>query len=135
MRLPEALFTRAAHSRRDDIPADRVRGARAADAVAAISSALGIPGTVQSRAASRPVPAISGLTPTPARRIILLCDGAEIPALDRWMKGLLTDAVLTGPIVLAGAELTPETTRYLTAVAAQTEALQGKVLRGAAGPA
>ena len=90
-------------------------------------------GAVCSRASISACSTICGL-PDPGTSFVLLCGGADIPALDRWMKGLLTASVLTGPIVLAGADLTPETTRYLTAVAAQAEALQGNVLRGAAAP-
>ena len=55
-------------------------------------------------------------------------DGAEIPVLDKWLTALLTGKALTGPIILAGAELSPAMQTYLKAVTAQQDALQGQVL-------
>ena len=126
VRLPETLFTRAAHSRRDNIPATEF-GARAVDAVTAHLARAGIPATVQSRQQIG-LFEHQRVATDPGTSFVLLCDGAQIPQVDQWLRGLLTEAVLTGPIVLAGTDLTPEMTRYLTQVTAQTEALQGKVL-------
>jgi len=125
VRLPEALFSRASLSRRDNIPST-IFGACAAEAVAAHLERMGIPGTVQPRehlGLFRHLRTVSD----PGTSVVMLCSGADVPALDRWMKDLLTNTVRTGPIVLAGADLTPETTSYLSQVAAQAAALQGIV--------
>ncbi len=126
VRLPEALFTRAKLSRRDNVPST-VFGPRALEAVREHLERQGIPAVVEPRANL-------GLfqhrrdVDDPGTSIILLCDGAEIAALDRWMNGLLTTSVMTGPVVLAGAELPAPTARYLTAVADQ-EATLGQTVR------
>lgn len=125
-RLPEALFTRAQLSRRDNIPST-LFAARATAAVASHLARCGISAEVTARQHL-------GLfrhardTADPGTAIILLCSGGEVPMLDRWLKDLLTNAVRTQPIILAGAELSQQMTVYLTQVAAQREALQGKVL-------
>ncbi len=124
-RLPETLFTRTPLSRRDNIPST-VFIHRAKDAIAAHLGRTGIPGTVEPRQHL-------GLyrhlreTEDPGTSIILLCDGAEIPQLDGWLKDLLGTSVLTGPIILAGADLSPPMTTYLTQVDDKAELLQEKV--------
>jgi hypothetical protein len=125
-RLAEALFTRASLSRRDNIPST-IFGGRATEAVAAHLERAGIPGTVQPRQYLGLFRHVCKL-PDPGTSIIMLCSGAEVPMLDRWMKDLLTNTVLTGPIVLAGADLPPQTANYLKLVSEQTAALEGKVL-------
>jgi hypothetical protein len=124
VRLPEAVFSRAALSRRDNIPAP-VFGARAQAAVAAHLHRVGIPATVLPRGyvgLFRHDRAVAD----PGTTIILLCDHADVAALDRWMKVLLTDES-TGPIILAGGSLAPPTANYLTQVAALAETLGEKV--------
>ena len=125
-RLPETLFTRTSLSRRDNIPST-VFISRAADAISGHLHRSGIPATVEPRqhlGLYRHVRA----TEDPGTAIILLCDGAEIPQLDGWLKDLLGTSVLTGPIILAGADLSPQMTTYLTQVIEKAEALQSKVL-------
>ncbi|OYV40260.1 MAG: hypothetical protein B7Z80_05000 [Rhodospirillales bacterium 20-64-7] len=137
VRLPEALFTRAALSRRDNIPST-LFGARASEAVASHLARCGQPAEVAPRqhlGLFRHLRQASD----PGTATILLCDGAEVPMLDRWLKDLLSNAVQTGPIILSGHALTPQTAAYLTQVAAQRAALEDKVLAvppgSAAGPA
>ena len=125
-RLPETLFTRTALSRRDNIPST-VFIDRAAKAIAAHLRRSGIPAAVEPRqhlGLYRHVRA----TEDPGTAVILLCDGAEIPQLDGWLKDLLSGSVLSGPIILAGAELSPQLTTYLTQVTEKAEVLQNKVL-------
>jgi hypothetical protein len=125
-RLPETLFRRTSLSRRDNIPST-VFIRRAADAIAAHLDRSGLPATVEPRehlGLYRHVRAAED----PGTSIILLCDGAEISQLDGWLKDLLGQSVLTGPIILAGADLSPQLTTYLTQVVDQAEALQNKVL-------
>lgn len=126
LRLPEALFTRCADSRRDDILANEFC-ARAADSVTAHLTRAGLPASVQNRQHLGLFHHVR-LAPDPGTSLIMLCDGAEISALDQWMTGLLTSGTLTGPIILAGAALNEPMTNYLTAVTQQTEVLEGKVL-------
>ena len=126
VRLPETLFTRTALSRRDNIPST-VFIRRAADAIAAHLHRSGVPATVEPRqhlGLYRHVRQIED----PGTSVILLCDGAEIPQLDGWLKDLLSNGVLTGPIILAGAGLSPQLTTYLSQVIQKAEALQNKVL-------
>jgi GT2 family glycosyltransferase len=121
VRLPEALFTRAVLSRRDNIPATEF-GPRALAALAAHLSRAGIPGTARPRN-------YLGLfrhdhdAPDPGTATILLCDHAGIADLDRWMQALLGAGPTSGRIILAGANLTPPTYAYLAQVAAQAETL------------
>jgi len=121
VRLPEALFTRAALSRRDNIPATEF-GPRALAALAAHLTRAGIPGTARPRH-------YLGLfrhdhdVPDPGTATILLCDHADIAALDRWMQALLGAGATGGRIILAGANLAPPTEAYLSQVAAQAETL------------
>ncbi len=125
-RLPETLFTRNPLSRRDNIPST-VFIQRAADAIAAHLQRSGLPATVEPRqhlGLYRHVRQVED----PGTAIILLCDGAEIPQLDSWFKDLLGASVLTGPLILAGAELSPQLTSYLTQVIEKAELLQDKVL-------
>ncbi len=126
LRLPEALFTRAPLSRRDNIPST-VFGARATNAVAAHLARAGLPATVEPR---RHLGLFSHRReiPDPGTSTILLCGGGELAMLDRWLKDLLTNHVQTGPIILAGGALNPQTETYLTKVAEQAEALKGQVL-------
>jgi hypothetical protein len=125
-RLPETLFTRTSLSRRDNIPST-VFIQRARDAIAAHLRRAGLPATVEPRQHLGLYRHVRE-TRDPGTAIILLCDGAEIPQLDGWLKDLLGTSVLSGPIILAGADLSPQLTTYLTQVIDQTEALQNKVL-------
>ncbi len=126
VRLAEALFTRAPLSRRDNIPST-LFGARAIEAVAAHLARSGQPAEVAPRQHlglfrhARP-------SADPGTATILLCDGAEVPMLDRWLKDMLSTTVQTGPIILTGSALTPQTTSYLAQVATQRAALEDKVL-------
>lgn len=125
-RLPEALFTRSAQSRRDNVAAE-VFCARALET---LSRHLKL-GGMQAEVQNRQYPGLfhhMRLVADPGTTIIMLCDGAEIPTLDKWLTGLLTGQPLTGPVILAGAEISPQMQTYLTAVANQQEALQGQVL-------
>jgi hypothetical protein len=126
VRLTEALFTRSAVSRRDTIPAE-VFCARAADAVAALMRRAGMAASVQNRQHLGLFHHLR-LAPDPGTAIIMLCDGAEIAALDQWLTGLLSGNTLSGPVILTGAALNEHMVRYLTAVTQQSDALQGKVL-------
>jgi hypothetical protein len=126
LRLPEALFTRSPQSRRDDIAAE-VFCARAAAAITAHLQRSGMAAEVQNRQHLGLFHHLR-LAPDPGTSMILLCDGAEIPALDGWLAGLLTRDNLTGPVILAGTALSPPVVNYLTAVAQQRVALEGKVL-------
>ena len=122
-RLPEAVFTRAKHSRRDNIPSTDF-GPRAVDAVADHLRRMGISGEVQPRehlGLFRHVRQVAD----PATSVILLCDGLDLATLDRWMNNLLGGAVLSGPVILAGAALAPQVITYLSAVAAQESAPAG----------
>lgn len=126
LRLGEALFTRSAQSRRDDIPV-AVFCARAQEAIAAHLARSGIKAEVQ----NRQHPGLFHHVHPPAdpgMSVILLCDGGEIAQLDAWMNRLLSGPTLSGPVILAGASLSPPMARYLTGVIAQTAALGGKVL-------
>lgn len=116
-RLPEAVFTRAKHSRRDNIPSTDF-GPRAVDAVADHLRRMGIAGEVQPRehlGLFRHVRQVAD----PATSIIMLCDGLDLTTLDRWMNNLLGATLLTGPVILAGAALAEPVAAYLSAVAAQ----------------
>ncbi len=113
VRLPEAVFTRAALSRRDNIPAT-IFGPRAAAAVAAHLRRAGIPGEVGPRhylGLFRHERAVAD----PGTAVILLCDHADVAAVDRWMKTLLGTAT-TGRIILAGATLGKQVESYLSQV-------------------
>ena len=126
VRLPEALFIRSQHSRRDNIPST-VFMARAAEAIAAHLSRSEIPGAVQPRQ-------LQGLyrhqrrIDDPGTSLLVLCDGAELGQIDTWLRQILSNTVLTGPIILAGADLLPQAQSYLTQVIEKAEALEGKVL-------
>jgi GT2 family glycosyltransferase len=125
IRLPETLFSRAKLSRRDNIPATQF-GPLALAAVAAHLRRAGIGGEVFSRAHL-------GLfghrreVADPGTAILLLCDHADLAALDYWTKTLLSGPELSGPIILAGASLSSQVASYLTQVA-QAEVLRGKVM-------
>ncbi len=125
-RLPEALFTRSPQSQRDAIRAD-IFCARAATAVQEHLRRAGLPAEVQNRQHMGLFHHLR-IVADPGTSIIMLCDGGEIPALDRWLTTLLTSQPLTGPVILAGAALNPGLHNYLTEVTRQTEALEGKVL-------
>ncbi len=124
-RLPEALFTRAHLSRRDNISSS-VFGARALDAITDHFGRLGIAGTV------RPRPHL-GLfehdraLPDPGTSVILLCDGADVSDLEWWTNDLAASRALTGKLILAGVDLAPEAAAYLARIAAQETALAGLV--------
>jgi hypothetical protein len=123
--LPEALFRRAALSRRDNIPSAQF-GQRALDAVAAHLARTGLPGEVFPRAHlglfGRRSP-----EPDPGTAIILLCEHADVAALEFWTRTLLSGPELTGPIILAGAGLAAPVASYLAQVTA-APVLRGKVL-------
>ena len=125
-RLPETLFTRTSLGRRDNIPST-VFIRRAADAITAHLQRSGIPATVEPRQHLGLYRHVRE-TEDPGTAIILLCDGAEIPQLDGWLKDLLGTSVLSGPIILAGADLSPQLTTYLSQVVEKAEALQNKVV-------
>jgi hypothetical protein len=126
VRLPETLFTRARHSRRDNIPST-IFGARAAAAITAHLARCGIPATVTPRQ-------YLGLfqherdIPDPGTSIILLCDHADIAMLDGWLKTLLAQAALSGPVILAGAEMPAGTLQYLAEINARADILEGKII-------
>ena len=117
VRLPEALFTRSAASRRDDIPAD-VFCARAAEAVTAHLTRSGIPAAVQNRQHLGLFHHLR-MAADPGTATILLVDDATIADLNARVTPLLSDGVLTGPIILAGASLNEPMVKYLTAVTEQ----------------
>ncbi|MGE4481058.1 sulfotransferase [Acidocella sp.] len=125
-RLPEALFTRSPQSRRDDI-APQQFCARAAAALTRHLESSGMKAEVQ----NRQHPGLFHHVRTmedPGTAILMLCDGADLGVLDKWLTALLSGRPLTGPVILAGAtDLSPQMTNYLTAVAQQSEALQGLV--------
>ena len=125
VRLPETLFNRAGLSRRDNIPSTEF-GPRAVEMVRQHLERSGVPAEVESRE-------YLGLfrhqrvVADPGTSVVLLCDGAEIAAVDRWMNELLSGGALTGPIVLAGGTLPAATARYLTAVCEQETTLGAQV--------
>jgi hypothetical protein len=125
-RLPEALFTRAPQSRRDDIKAE-IFCARAAEAVKTHLARAAMPAEVQNRQHLGLFHHMRAAA-DPGTSIVMLCDGGEIPALDRWLKSLLTGPTLTGPVILAGVALNEGMRNYLNAVKQQSAALEGKVL-------
>ncbi|GAB0114418.1 sulfotransferase [Acidisoma sp. C75] len=126
VRVPEAVFTRSQFSRRDNIPST-VFTARAATAIATHLARGGMPAEVKPRD-------LQGLyrhersLEDPGTTLLLLCDGAEISDIDQWLRQILSNSVLTGPIILAGAELAPQTATYLTQIIDNSAALEGKVL-------
>ncbi|MBU6418103.1 MAG: sulfotransferase [Proteobacteria bacterium] len=125
-RLPEPVFTRRPHSKRDDI-APELFCARAAEALSRHLAASGMKAQVQNRQHPGLFHHVH-VTEDPGTTIIMQCDGAEIPLLDNWLTALLSGKPLTGPVILAGAELSPQMQTYLAAVMAQRDALEGKVL-------
>jgi hypothetical protein len=125
-RLPEAMFTRSAESRRDDIKTD-VFCARAAAALKQHLERTGQKADVQ----NRQHPGLfhhMRITTNPGTSIVLLCNGGEIAMLDTWLTDLLRDGAVSGPIILTGDALSESMHAYLTAVSAQCAALEGKVL-------
>ncbi|GLR67507.1 hypothetical protein GCM10010909_21880 [Acidocella aquatica] len=132
-RLPEALFTRCPQSRRDSIPANEFC-ANAAQAITAHLTRAGLPALVQNRQHLGLFHHVR-LAPDPGTTFIMLCGGGEVAQLDLWLTGLLSTGELSGPIILAGADLNPQMTTYLTAVSEQTAALEGKVLAVPPAPA
>jgi hypothetical protein len=126
VRLPEALFQRNMLSRRDNIPST-VFIRRAAEAIAANLARSGIPAVLEPRQHPGLYRHVRAAT-DPGTTVILLCDGAEIAMLDIWLREILTQAVLTGPIILAGADLSPPVQSYLTQVIEKIDVLERKVL-------
>lgn len=132
IRLPETLFTRARHSRRDNIPST-LFGARAVAAITAHLARAGIPAEVHPRQ-------YLGLftheraAPDPGTSVILLCDQADVAMLEFWLNTLLNEAELTGPIILAGTEMPEQTVQYLAEIHARAALLAGKVLAVPPGP-
>ncbi|MDE1896771.1 MAG: hypothetical protein KGH91_06825, partial [Rhodospirillales bacterium] len=125
-RLPEPVFTRRPHSKRDDIPL-ALFCARAVGALSQHLAASGMKAEIQNRQHPGLFHHVRAAE-DPGTSIIMLCDGAEIPVLDKWLTALLSGKTLTGPVILAGAELSPPMQTYLAAVSAQQETLQGQVL-------
>ncbi len=126
VRLPETLFQRNSLSRRDNIPST-VFIRRAAEAIAASLRRSGIPAVLEPRQHPGLYRHVRSL-PDAGTSFILLCDGAEVPMLDLWLRDLLTSEVLSGPIILAGAALSPPVQSYLTQVTEKIDALEHKVL-------
>jgi hypothetical protein len=125
-RLAETLFTRHPAAKRDSIPLSAFINAAGA-ALTAHFTRAGISGTVQ----NRQYPGLfhhARAVSDPGTSYLLLCDGAEIADLDRWMNDLLNGPELSGPIILAGAVLSEPMARYLAEVVRQAGALGGKVL-------
>ncbi|WP_298285829.1 hypothetical protein [Acidocella sp.] len=126
VRLPETLFTRSAGARRDDIKTD-VFCARAAEAVKAHLAEVGLASEVQGR---QFVGLFHHIRPARGGGVSILvgCDKVDVKTLDAFLTGLLTGAVLPGPVILYGTALLPEVREYLAAVRAQEAALGGQVL-------
>ncbi len=125
-RLPEAVFLRGGQSLRDEI-APPLFCARAAAALSRHLAAASCPAEVQ----NRQYPGLFQhlrVAADPGTAIIMLCDGAELPRLNAWMSGLLGGKPLSGPVILAGAELSAPVRDYLAAIAAQRDTLGGHVL-------
>ncbi|MCB8874926.1 hypothetical protein [Acidisoma silvae] len=132
VRLPEALFTRSALSRRDNIPSTLFM-ARAEGAIAASLARSGLDGAV----VARPFPGLyrhHRKVADPGTSTILLCDQAEVAAIDHWLRAMLMTTVLTGPIILAGADLPFATATFFQQIADKAEALEHKVLAVAPAP-
>lgn len=126
VRLPEALFSRDATSMRDEI-APPVFCARAIEALTRHLNQCGMPATVQNRQHAGLFHHVRQVA-DPGTSIIMLCDHAELKLLDKWLTALLTGAPLSGPVILAGAEVSAEMKTYLATVSNQREQLEGKVL-------
>lgn len=125
-RLSEAIFTRAAHSKRDDISVPVFCG-RAAAAITRHLADAGIPADVE----NRQHPGLfqhKRASNDSGTSLIMLCDGAETHVLDKWLTALLSGKALTGPVILAGSDVSHEMARYLHEVDRKRDALQGKVL-------
>lgn len=125
-RLTEVVFTRSGSSRRDHIGPDVFCG-RAATALSNHLARVGQPADVQ----NRHHPGLfyhTRLIADPGTTIIMLCDGADIPALDKWLTILLTEQSLTAPVILAGADISAAMRTYLATVTERQEALLGQVL-------
>ena len=94
-RLTEAVFTRSPQSRRDDISPQNFC-ARAASVLTQHLAEGGMKAEVQ----NRQHPGLFHHVRTvedPGTAIIMLCDGAEIPVLDKWLTALLSGKPLSGP--------------------------------------
>ena len=124
-RLPEALFTRSTTSRRDDVnPA--VFGKKAVEAVTSHLQRIGTPAEVSQRQ-------FLGLfhhnrsVEDPGTSYVMLCDGADVSTLNHWVTSLLSESVLSGPIVLTGAELQPQVETYFTQIIDKADSLEGKI--------
>jgi hypothetical protein len=126
VRVSEPLFVRDPAARRDDIAPAQFCAAAAA-AVTAHLARIGQPAAVQQRQ-------FPGLfhhvreTPDVGTTILVLCDGVEIPDIDRLLTGLLSGPALSGPVILLGAALSPPMQAYMAAISEQRAALEGKVL-------
>lgn len=132
VRLAEALFMRGAGSRRDDV-SPAIFGAKAEEAVRRHLDRMGMPAEVEKRQ-------FLGLfhhsrtLEDPGTSYVMLCDGADVATVSRWLTVLLSETVLTGPIILTGAALQAQTETYLTQIIAKADALEGKVLAIAPAP-
>jgi hypothetical protein len=124
-RLPEALFTRAHLSRRDNISSP-IFGARALDAIADHFGRIGIAGTVRPRTHLGLFEHVRE-APDPGTSVILLCGGADVSDLEWWTNDLAASRALTGPLILTGAGLAPEPAAFLAGIAGQEAALAGLV--------
>jgi len=126
VRLAETLFTRCVHSQRDDIKAEMFCF-RAAEALKLHLEAAGLSAIVQSRQYMGLFHHVR-VMPDRGTSTIIDCDKADVSTLDALLSGLLSGAVLTGPIILCGSVLSPEVGGYFAAVQEQTSALQGRIL-------
>lgn len=132
-RLPEALFSRADLSRRDNISSP-VFNAHALDAITAHFSRLGISGTVRPRKHLGLFEHVRA-APDPGTSVILLCGGTDVSDLEWWTNDLAASRALTGPLILAGAGLAPEAAAYLARIAAAEAELAGLVRAVSPAPA
>ncbi len=132
VRLAEALFMRGVASRRDDV-SPAIFGAKALEAVRLHLDRMGMPAEVEKRQ-------FLGLfhhgrsVEDPGTSYILLCDGADVATVNRWLTVLLSESVLSGPIILTGAALQAQVETYLTQIISKSDELEGKVLAIAPAP-
>ncbi len=126
IRLPEALFTRSPLSRRDNIPST-IFMERAGQAILASLARSGLSAAIE----ERQYPGLfrhRRVSQDPGTTTILLCDGADVPVIDQWLRDALMNVLLTGPIILAGGSLLPQTADFFRQIIDRAEDLQGKVL-------
>jgi hypothetical protein len=124
-RLPEALFSRANLSRRDNISSLDF-GSRALDAISAHLRRAGIPGTARPRKHLGLFEHIRAL-PDTGTSVILLCGGADASDLEWWTNDLSASRALTGKLILTGDQLLPDAALYLERIAGAQADLMGLV--------